>query len=164
VTETRKVVLHNDKKTPYPFVLETMGMAFDLPGSKLLRITLATHLQGAAVVGEFPAREANVLSKLVCSLAEIRGWPLRATVEDADWAPGVEHAKAAGEPGPFVASIEKLADLAEQLEASSGGKSSIGFGRPLGTPGPGRTHIGLTTDDGMDITITIEKAPDSTEG
>ena len=76
-----KVVLHDDDKTTFEFVVELLQGVFRKPASEAERLTWQVHKSGAAVVEVTSLERGELYLEQVHSLARPRGFPLCATLE-----------------------------------------------------------------------------------
>ena len=77
-----RVLLLNDDYTPMEFVVEVLEMIFGMDRPTATRIMLEVHTQGKGVCGVFTHEIAETKVVTVHRLAEERGYPLRAGVEE----------------------------------------------------------------------------------
>lgn len=78
-----QVVLHNDDYTTMDFVVEVLEQVFLKSPAEAFRIMMEVHRNGQGVGGVYPHEIAETKAGLVQSLARERGFPLRASVEEA---------------------------------------------------------------------------------
>ncbi|HET7747410.1 MAG TPA: ATP-dependent Clp protease adapter ClpS [Vicinamibacteria bacterium] len=78
------VVLHNDDYTTMEFVVHVLERVFAKPSAEAYRIMMQVHLKGKGVCGAYPFEVAETKVETVHDLARAEGFPLRATVEEAD--------------------------------------------------------------------------------
>jgi ATP-dependent Clp protease adaptor protein ClpS len=77
-----KVVLYNDDYTPMEFVVQLLESVFGKSPSEATALMLQIHRKGAGVAGVFVLEVAETKVAAVHRLAEERGYPLRAGVEE----------------------------------------------------------------------------------
>ncbi len=78
------VILHNDDYTTMEFVVHVLESIFQKPSPDAFRIMMPVHLQGAGVCGAYPYEIAETKAEAVHELAREKGYPLRATIEEAN--------------------------------------------------------------------------------
>jgi ATP-dependent Clp protease adaptor protein ClpS len=78
-----KVVLYNDDYTPMEFVVQLLEAVFGMGPSEATQTMLHIHRKGAGVAGVYVLEIAETKVATVHRLAEARGYPLRAGVEEA---------------------------------------------------------------------------------
>ena len=78
------VILHNDDYTTMEFVVHVLEHIFQKPAPDAFRIMMQIHLQGSGVCGAYPYEIAETKASDVHELARDKGYPLRATVEEAN--------------------------------------------------------------------------------
>ena len=76
-----KVLLHNDDRTTFEFVIDLLVLLFQKGRSEAARLTHEVHTQGAAVVCVTHRERAELYVDQVRSRARPRGYPLTATIE-----------------------------------------------------------------------------------
>ena len=78
------VILHNDDYTTMEFVVHVLETIFQKPPPDAFRIMMQVHLQGRGRLRRVPAtRSRRPRWTTVHELAREKGFPLRATVEEA---------------------------------------------------------------------------------
>lgn len=77
-----KVVLYNDDYTPMEFVVELLEAVFGMGPSEATQTMLHIHRKGSGVAGVYVLEIAETKVATVHRLAEARGYPLRAGVEE----------------------------------------------------------------------------------
>ena len=77
------VILHNDDYTTMEFVVLVLETVFQKAAPDAFRIMMQVHLQGRGVCGAYQYEIAETKASDVHELARERGYPLRATVEEA---------------------------------------------------------------------------------
>jgi ATP-dependent Clp protease adaptor protein ClpS len=78
-----KVVLYNDDYTPMEFVVQLLESVFGMGPSEATQTMLHIHRKGSGVAGVYVLEIAETKVATVHRLAEARGFPLRAGVEEA---------------------------------------------------------------------------------
>jgi ATP-dependent Clp protease adaptor protein ClpS len=78
------VILHNDDYTTMEFVVHVLETIFQKPTPDAFRIMMQVHLQGRGVCGAYQYEIAETKADAVHELAREKGYPLRATVEEAN--------------------------------------------------------------------------------
>ncbi len=78
-----KVVLYNDDYTPMEFVVGVLETVFRKSPSEATALMLKIHRSGAATAGTYVLEVAETKVATVHRLAEERGYPLRAGVEES---------------------------------------------------------------------------------
>jgi ATP-dependent Clp protease adaptor protein ClpS len=78
-----KVVLYNDDYTPMEFVVQLLEAVFGLGPTEATQIMLHIHRKGSGVAGVYVLEVAETKVAAVHRQAEVRGYPLRAGVEEA---------------------------------------------------------------------------------
>jgi ATP-dependent Clp protease adaptor protein ClpS len=76
-----KVILHNDDKTTFEFVIELLIGTFRKEAEEAVRLTYEIHRTGAAMVAVTTQERAELYVEQVRSLARPRGFPLVASME-----------------------------------------------------------------------------------
>jgi ATP-dependent Clp protease adaptor protein ClpS len=77
-----KVVLYNDDYTPMEFVVALLESVFGLSPARSTQVMLHVHRNGSGVAGVYVLEVAETKVATVHRLAEERGYPLRAGVEE----------------------------------------------------------------------------------
>jgi ATP-dependent Clp protease adaptor protein ClpS len=78
-----RVILHNDDYTTMEFVIEVLESVFALPSEEAFRVMMLVHTRGFGVCGIYSFEIAETKAAMVHDLARGRGFPLRASVEEA---------------------------------------------------------------------------------
>jgi ATP-dependent Clp protease adaptor protein ClpS len=78
-----QVVLHNDDYTTMEFVVHVLETVFLKPAAEAQRIMLQVHLEGRGVCGAYTYEVAETKAATVHQMAQERGFPLLASVEEA---------------------------------------------------------------------------------
>jgi ATP-dependent Clp protease adaptor protein ClpS len=81
--ELFKVVLHNDDYTTMQFVIEVLEGIFHKSPAEAFRIMMHVHTRGQGVCGAYPYEVAETKVGMVHDVARERGYPLRASMEEA---------------------------------------------------------------------------------
>jgi ATP-dependent Clp protease adaptor protein ClpS len=77
------VVLLNDDYTTMEFVVEVLEAVFTKSPQEAYRIMMHVHVHGRGVCGAYTHEEAETKVACVHDLARERGFPLRASIEEA---------------------------------------------------------------------------------
>lgn len=77
------VVMHNDDYTPMDFVVQVLMEVFYKGKNEAVKLMLAVHQGGKAVVGTYPYDIALTKIRIVTEMAEQEGYPFRLTLEEA---------------------------------------------------------------------------------
>ncbi len=78
-----RVILHNDDYTTMEFVVEILESVFAKSHEDAFRIMLNVHRRGYGVCGSYPYEIAETKVAVVHDLARERGFPLKASLEEA---------------------------------------------------------------------------------
>ena len=78
-----RVVLHNDDYTTMDFVVSVLETVFLRQPAEAYRVMMEVHCHGRGTAGVYPHEIAETKAGLVHGLARERGFPLRASVEEA---------------------------------------------------------------------------------
>jgi len=78
-----KVLLHNDDYTTMEFVIEVLEQLFHKSPAEAHRVTMQVHREGLGMCGAYGHEEAETKVALVHDRARERGFPLRASLEQA---------------------------------------------------------------------------------
>jgi ATP-dependent Clp protease adaptor protein ClpS len=78
-----RVVLHNDDYTTMEFVIVVLESIFLMHPAEAYRVMMQVHRDGRGACGMYPYEIAETKVGLVHGLARERGFPLRASTEDA---------------------------------------------------------------------------------
>jgi len=81
--ELFKVVLHNDDYTTMQFVIEVLEGIFHKSPAEAFRIMMHVHTRGHGICGAYPYEVAETKVGMVHDAARERGYPLRASMEEA---------------------------------------------------------------------------------
>lgn len=76
-----RVILHNDDKTPFDFVIELLIVIFGKNRVEANEITMEVHTKGSAVVGIYSKDIAETKVNQVVRAASQYEYPLKATYE-----------------------------------------------------------------------------------
>ena len=76
-----KVILLNDDKTTFEFVIDLLRSLFHNPRDEAVRLTREIHETGSALITRTSREQAELYVEQVRSLARPRGYPLTATIE-----------------------------------------------------------------------------------
>jgi ATP-dependent Clp protease adaptor protein ClpS len=77
------VILHNDDYTTMDFVVEVLESVFLKHPAEAYRVMMEVHVLGRGVCGAYPHEIAETKAGQVHGLARERGFPLKASVEEA---------------------------------------------------------------------------------
>ena len=77
-----KVVLYNDDYTPMGFVVGVLEIVFRKSPAESNALMLRIHRSGSGIAGVYPLEIAETKTAAVHRMAEERGYPLRAGVEE----------------------------------------------------------------------------------
>jgi ATP-dependent Clp protease adaptor protein ClpS len=77
------VILHNDNYTTMEFVVEVLESVFAKAKEEAERIMLNVHVKGQGVCGVYPFEIAETKVAIVHDMARERGFPLKASLEEA---------------------------------------------------------------------------------
>jgi ATP-dependent Clp protease adaptor protein ClpS len=78
-----KVLLHNDDYTTMQFVTEVLEGIFHKSPAEAFRIMMHVHTRGHGICGAYPHEVAETKVRMVHDSARERGYPLRASMEEA---------------------------------------------------------------------------------
>ena len=78
------VVLLNDDYTTMEFVVHVLQAVFLKGEQDAFRIMMQVHLSGRGICGAYPCDIAETKAETVHEMAKDAGFPLRASVEEAD--------------------------------------------------------------------------------
>ncbi len=78
-----RVVLHNDDYTTMDFVVSVLESVFLMHPAEAYRVMMEVHCHGCGAAGVYPYEIAETKVGLVHGLARERGFPLRASIEEA---------------------------------------------------------------------------------
>jgi ATP-dependent Clp protease adaptor protein ClpS len=78
-----RVVIHNDDYTSMEFVVSVLESIFMMHPAEAYRVMMQVHRDGRGPCGVYPYEIAETKVCLVHDLARDRGFPLRASTEDA---------------------------------------------------------------------------------
>jgi len=78
-----RVVLHNDDYTTMDFVVSVLETVFLMQPAEAYRVMMEVHCHGRGTAGVYPHEIAETKAGLVHTLARERGFPLRASIEEA---------------------------------------------------------------------------------
>ena len=78
-----RVVLHNDDYTTMDFVVSVLESVFLMHPAEAYRVMMQVHCQGRGAAGVYPHEIAETKVGLVHGLARERGFPLKASIEEA---------------------------------------------------------------------------------
>jgi len=76
-----KVIILNDPITPFQIVVEILSTVFRLNGDTSVKVMLAAHMSGSAVVGIYPFEIAETKVHTAIKMAESDGYPLNFTID-----------------------------------------------------------------------------------
>lgn len=84
VNEPKKyqIILHNDDKTTFEFVIAVLQKIFHKSLEVATEITFHVHMSGAAVVGVYPKEIADEKVNETINFARANNYPLVATSEE----------------------------------------------------------------------------------
>jgi ATP-dependent Clp protease adaptor protein ClpS len=78
-----RVFLHNDDYTTMEFVVTILETVFNKSPAEAYRIMIHVHTRGHGVCGTYPHEVAETKVAQVHDLAREKGFPLRASMEEA---------------------------------------------------------------------------------
>lgn len=78
-----RVILHNDNYTTMEFVIEVLESVFSMAQEEAYRVMMNVHVNGRGVCGAYAFEIAETKVAVVHDLARERGFPLRASIEEA---------------------------------------------------------------------------------
>jgi ATP-dependent Clp protease adaptor protein ClpS len=81
--ELWRVLLHNDDYTTMDFVIEVLEQIFHKSPAEAYRVMMSVHTRGHGVCGAYPWEVAETKVAAVHDRARERGFPLRASLEEA---------------------------------------------------------------------------------
>lgn len=76
------VVLHNDDRTSFEFVIFVLQKVFNKSFEESLDLTQQVHNQGRGIAGIFPKEIAEAKADEVVKYAQANGFPLKCTSEE----------------------------------------------------------------------------------
>ena len=79
-----KVLIHNDDKTHFDFVVMVLIKIFNKDPLEALKITSEVHKSDVGLAGVFPLEHAELRRDCVHSTARAHGFPLMATIEPVE--------------------------------------------------------------------------------
>jgi ATP-dependent Clp protease adaptor protein ClpS len=79
-----RVLLHNDDKTHFDFVIMTLIKIFNKNPVEAIQITTEVHKKGIGLAGVFPLEHAELKTDQVHSTARAHGFPLTASIEPVE--------------------------------------------------------------------------------
>lgn len=77
-----RVILHNDEKTTFDFVIYVLEFIFNKSSTEALELTKYIHSNGSATAGIYTHQIAETKAEETIELAKINAYPLKATVEE----------------------------------------------------------------------------------
>jgi ATP-dependent Clp protease adaptor protein ClpS len=77
-----KVILHNDNKTTFDFVIKVLQAVFLKPFPQAVELTQHVHITGAAIVGIYTKEIAEEKVLESTTLARSNGYPLVTSCEE----------------------------------------------------------------------------------
>ena len=77
-----RVVLHNDHYTTMDFVVDVLVKVFHKPAVEATKIMLDVHRRGRGLCGVYTYDIAATKAQRVQSMAKMREFPLRCTIEE----------------------------------------------------------------------------------
>ena len=77
-----KVILHNDEKTTFDFVIHILTTVFGKSFKEAAELTMHVHEKGSAVAGIYTYQIAEMKVEESISLARRAGYPLTLTAEE----------------------------------------------------------------------------------
>jgi len=78
-----KVMLLNDDYTPMDFVVDVLETLFQKSPAEAYRVMMQVHLEGRGRCGAYTYEVAETKVSVVHQLAQERGFPLLASIEEA---------------------------------------------------------------------------------
>jgi len=78
-----KVLLHNDDKSTFEYVIQVLMQIFGKPAGDAKKITLNIHETGLGLAGIYTQEVAELKLEQVVSCNSVTGFPLKATMEKA---------------------------------------------------------------------------------
>ena len=76
-----RVVLHNDDKTTFDFVIYVLEFVFNKSSNESFKLTKYIHINGSATAGIYTHQIAETKAEETIELAKINNFPLKAAVK-----------------------------------------------------------------------------------
>lgn len=77
-----KVILHNDDKTPFEFVIALLMQVFHKQTDEAIQVTFEVHENGTGIAGIYTFEIAEQKRDEAAEISRSQGWPLQITLEE----------------------------------------------------------------------------------